>query len=362
MKYHFKLFLFLKIHFLSLYVPNFAQSDNSEIKNIIKEIEFSGKWYLIYKYDISDNTNYFALKRGYITLKSNISKQISVRYTQDITIDREGSDAGNVEIRMKYIYMKLKPFKNGFLNKSYVEFGLVHRPYVDFEQYINDYRSQGKMYIEKTGIVNTAGFGVLFGGLIGGKLSEKNVKRTGKYQIGKNGSYAIGIYNGGGYHNFENNKNKTVEGRLTLRPLPEILPSLQLTYSGIYGKGNTTTSPDFTMNLAALTYQNPVWVLTGQYYFGKGDYRGEYFDALGNAAVNKGYSFFGEFKMPKTAFALFGRYDVFYSNQISDYFRKGYFGGITYRFLKSKIFTCYGKDYTNSGKEQMFELVLDVVF
>jgi len=340
----------------------FSQNDSLSVKKVLTTTEISGKWYLIYKYNISKHSNNFALKRGYITLQSGLSHRVSVRYTQDITVDSEGSDAGNVEIRMKYIYMKLKPFKKSIFENSFAEFGLVHRPFVDFEQHINSYRSQGKMFIEKTGIVNTAGFGVLFAGLIGGKLSPETLKKTGKNQPGKFGSYALGIYNGGGYHNFENNNNKTVEGRLTIRPFNESLPGMQFTYAGIYGKGNTSESHDFIMNLGALTYENSHYVLTGQYYFGKGDYEAKYFDIGGLSAVNKGFSFFGEFLIPKTSFALFGRYDNFSSNQVNDYFKTGYFTGISYRFLNSKVFVCYEQNKIGNEKDEMFELVLDVVF
>ncbi len=326
-----KFFLFALITTVS--IASYSQKDSLQLKNIVNNTTISGKWYIVYKYDFSNKTNKFALRRGYITVKSKLNNRLSVRYTQDITVDKEGSDAGNVEIRMKYIYLKLKPFKKGLLKNSFAELGLVHRPYIDFEEHINAYRSQGKMFIEKTGIVNTADFGVLYSGLIGGKLSKESLKKTGKNMPGKFGSFAIGIYNGGGYHSFENNANKTIEGRLTVRPFPEILPEIQLTYAGIYGKGNTANSSDFTCNLVALTYENPHFILTSQYYFGKGDFEGEFYDINGQAATNNGYSFFGEFLIPKSSFALFGRYDKFASNQVNDYFSGGYFGGITYRFL-----------------------------
>ena len=40
------------------------------------------------------------------------------------------------------------------MKNSYAEFGLVHRPWLDFEQKVDQYRAQGKMYIEKSGIFN----------------------------------------------------------------------------------------------------------------------------------------------------------------------------------------------------------------
>jgi len=357
MKNYFNLFfVFLFVN----YNISFSQSDSLLLKKVIKKTEFSGNWYLIFKNDLSENKNNFALKRGYVTLKSQLSKNISVRYTQDITLDKEGSDAGNVEIRMKYLYMKLKPFSKGILKNSYTEFGLVHRPFVDFEQKINAYRSQGKMFIEKVGIVNTADFGVLYAGLIGGKLNNTLQKKAGKHHPGKYGSFAIGVYNGGGYHAIEENKNKTIEGRLTVRPLPNKLTGLQFSYGGIYGKGNNNNNTIFTMSLFAATYESQLFILTGQYYFGSGDYHGKYLDIKNNSAKNDGYSVFGEFKIPKTSFALFGRYDNFSSNQTNVYLNSGYFGGIAYRFFNSKVFAFYGKDSFLNKESKMFEIVLDI--
>lgn len=357
-----KVSLFLYLLFFWSYSTSYSQTE-SVIKNIISKTEFSGNWYLAYKYDLSNKQNSFALKRGYFTLKSKLSNNISVRYTQDITLDNEGNDAGNIEIRMKYLYMKFKPFNKGILKNSALEFGLVHRPFVDFEQKINAYRSQGKMFIEKVGIVNTADFGFMYGGLIGGKLSSCLQKKVGKHYPGKYGSFSLGVYNGGGYHAIEKNNNKTIEGRLTIRPFPNNLTGLQFSYGEVYGKGNNEgNSDDFIVNLFAMTYESKLLILTSEYYFGKGDYGGVFFDKNNFAADNNGFSIFGEAKITNTPFALFGRYDNLNSNQITDSFKSGYFAGITYRFLKSKLFVFYGKDvYTNKNKE-IIELVLEVNF
>ncbi len=355
---------YLNLFFVLLFINHnisYSQTD-SLFKKIIKKTEFSGNWYLIYKNDLSNNENNFALKRGYVTLKSQLSKNISVRYTQDITLDKEGSDAGNIEIRMKYLYMKLKPFRKGILKNSFTEFGLVHRPFVDFEQKINAYRSQGKMFIEKVGIVNTADFGILYGGFIGGKLNNTLQKKAGKHHPGKYGSYAIGVYNGGGYHAIEENNNKTIEGRLTVRPLPNKLTGLQFSYGGVYGNGNNDSNNKFVMSLFAMTYESRFYIFTSQYYFGIGDYSGKYLDINNTSAKNEGYSVFGEFKIPNTSFAFFGRYDNFSSNQNNDYFNSGYFGGITYRFFSSKVFAFYGKDYFLNKESEIFEIVLDIAF
>ncbi len=56
----------------------------------------------------------------------------------------------------------------------------------------------------------------------------------------------MGVYNGSGYHAAENNyQNKPVEYRVSVRPLPDILPGFQATYFGLYGKGNSSSAANF---------------------------------------------------------------------------------------------------------------------
>ena len=347
------------------------QTDSTKLNAFIQKTNVSGQWFLANQHNISDNLNKFYLKRGYFTIKTDLNPQISVRYTQDITLDKEGSDAGNVEIRMKYLFMKVKPFKNGFMKNSYAEFGLIPRPWLEFEQKINDYRSQGKMYLEKSGILNSADFGLMYSGLIGGKLDKSVQKKIGKHHPGKFGSYSIGIYNGAGYHDIELNNNKTIEGRITLRPMPENIPGLQFTYSGAFGKANLEVNPpNFNMHLFYISYENTRYTLTGQYYTGEGDTYGNYY-IIDNrllsslfAGKNSGFSIFGEIKIPKTPLSVFSRYDNFLSQHLipGSITKEGYFSGVTYRFMKNKLFAYYGQDTNNGEKSEVFELVLEVVF
>lgn len=87
---------------------------------------------------------------------------ISVRYTQDITNDSDGGDIGNVEMRLKYLYLMLKLKKIEALQNTYFEFGMVHRPWLDFEQELNAYRVQGKMFVDRYDITSSAGFGITY--------------------------------------------------------------------------------------------------------------------------------------------------------------------------------------------------------
>ncbi len=157
--------------FLIVFSVLSAQENTKPKENTIDtSVKISGQWFMAYRGNIpSVGDDSFGLKRGYLTFKKNLNENFSIRYTQDITIDQEGEDAGNVEIRFKYCYLKLDMPKFLFFTEPFVEVGLVHRPWMEFEQKINTYRVQGKMFLERFGIISSADFGVNLGSLLGGE-------------------------------------------------------------------------------------------------------------------------------------------------------------------------------------------------
>lgn len=163
------------------------------------------------------------------------------------------------------------------------------------------------MFLERNDIFNSADIGLTFVSLLGGEMDERYQKKASKYYPGRYGSISLGIYNGGGYHASEKNENKVLEGRVTLRPIPDIIPGLQLSYFGIYGKGNKDTNPDWRVNLGFVSYEHEYLVLTGQYYWGMGNQKGDDEDD------KDGYSFFAELR-PHKKISIIGRYDYFNPN------------------------------------------------
>jgi len=339
----------------------FGYSFGSNTSVVSQNIDISGQWFLAF--NNASEINQFALKRGYFTIKTKMNDVFSVRYTQDITLDKEGSDAGNVEIRLKYLYLKIKLDQFALLKNSHLEIGLVHRPWLDFEQNINKYRVQGKMFLERYSIINSADFGIFFTGLVGGKIGKEYQSTITNKNPGKYGSYSIGIHNGGGYHAIEQNNNKTIEGRFSLRPLHEVYPGLQLTYAFTYGKANTESNlSGFNMNLLYLSSETRLGNFTGTYYTGKGDYGGKYIDENSNSITNTGYSLFGELKIPKTKYSIFGRLDEFELDEENIEKRNTYIGGISYSFLKSKVL--FNVDYQKNPDKiiKIYEVALEIGF
>lgn len=284
----------------------------------LKGISIGGVWYLSYQAGTTHGTdghdyNLFKVKRGYINIKKEINSWLSGRITPDTHQD----DSGDYKVRLKYAYADFQIPTAGLFYKPHVEWGLVHRTWLDFEEHINYYRLQDTMFLERNDLINSADLGVTFFALLGGEMSEEYKHRVNSKYPGRFGSLAIGLYNGGGYHAKEKNNQKEPELRLTLRPLPDVFPGLQLSYFGVIAHGNTADAPDWNINAGFLSLEDYRYTLTATYYQGKGNKGGEV-DAGGLAKEKDGYSFFGELKIPENNVSFIGRYDWFDSDKNVD--------------------------------------------
>jgi hypothetical protein len=341
-----------------------------ELPKGLKGFSFGLLWYLDYSNgeapesgDDSSDYNKFRVTRGYLTVK----KKFFPWFHSRITIDTHQDDEGDYKNRLKYLYAELRPNDVGPFTDMRSEIGLGHIPWLDFEEHINPYRCQGTMAIERAGVFNSADAGVSLRGYFGGRLEDAESKTGSHYYDGRYGSWHLGVYNGSGYHASEKNENKPLEYRVTLRPLPDVIPGLQFSYFGIYGEGNDDNNaagdwPDYVVNLGMLTYQNPWVILTGQYFTTEGNAKGTWVDATGEALNTEGYSFFGNLKLPvlEKKLSLFGRYDHFDQDadgkigNDADY--RMYVAGLAYDIYHGNLLmltyenTDYGDDAGPKGK------------
>lgn len=370
----------LLIAFTLLIVPIFpslAQSESDSlstferrIAELLSDSKVTAQLFLGYQHHITsgDNLNEFAVKRGYITFRKSINPFLSGRITPDITIDREGDGEGDVEMRLKYCFMQLKhPTMNGFFTEPSIVLGQVFTPFIEFEEKINLYRVEGAHFLDRIDQVSSADFGVTITSLLGGKMDESYRKRVNGNHAGKFGSFAVGLYNGGGYHSLEKNANKTIQWRLSLRPLPNHLPGFQASFTGALGKGNTSQEPDWNLYAGFLSYEHEFFALTGQYFTATGNHLGLLTDANGNSLSNSGYSFFTDIRLFKKKVSLFGRWDyteVAYQNPVSS---SRYIGGLAYHIMgKTKVVADYHfLDNSSSHPEPdlgIFELMFELAF
>lgn len=273
------------------------------------------------------NYNRFGLTRGYLTVRKSMTDWLGFRMTSDIKQESSAAGSkleGSYVVRLKYLYAEFKPEDLGFFTDMKAEVGMGHMPWLDFEEHINPYRCQGTMAIERAHIFNSADTGVSLRGYFGGKLEGAEESTGSHYYPGHWGSWRLGIYNGGGYHEVEANQNKVVEGRVTLRPMPDLVPGLQFSYLGIFGEGNKkkgdmvgtitlTDIPAYEVNAGMLSFQHPAAVVTAQYFTTRGDKSAAWIEPDGDALDSWGCSVFTKVVVPGTEgrAGLFGRYDSF---------------------------------------------------
>ena len=278
----------------------------------------------------SEFSSQFMITRGYIVIRKQLTPWLAFRITPDITLERQEKieidgeeivliDENHTDfvLRLKYLYAEFRPPNISFLTSMRSEVGMGHMPWLDFEEHINPYRCQGTMFIERAGTFNSADLGVSIRGYLGRQLDENYRTKVSKYYAGRYGSWHIGVYNGPGYHATENNNNKVPEYRLSFRPLPDIVPGLQVHYFGLYGEGNHSTVgdfPDYRVNLGMLSYQNEWVTFTGQYARTWGNASGTWVvPGTDQALKTEGFSFFVNTKLPvlDRKLNLFARYDHF---------------------------------------------------
>lgn len=345
---------------------NTKKDEITTLSKIFKGFSMSGDWFIANQSKKVGNGNWknaFIVKRSYFTLKKEINDIFSVRYTQDITLDKEGDDRGNVETRMKYLYLKIKPKWTGKITGSFFEIGMVHRPWITYEQKINPYRVQGNMHVERNKLYNSAGFGILFGGNIGAKMDKKYLKEVNGSMKGKYASFQIGIYNGGGYAKFEENDNKVIEGLLQFRPFANSVPQIQISHAFNIGKGNTSASPDFKQFLFHGGYMGKAFNAGAQYHFGVGDFQGAMVDANGKALKNNGFSLFSEYKFNNSPWAVFARFDKFTLKDDGKREIERTIGGIKYKLYKGISLILTGEaDKTHTKDIYLVDLNMQISF
>ena len=304
-----------------------------------KMFKFETLFYLHYRYgnEAGDSENLedgygkynkFNIGRGYLTMKVKPVKWFEGR----ITLDAHQDDGGDMNVRLKYLYGKFTvPFESKILTEPNLEFGIVHMPWLDYEEHINWYRCQGTMFMERNKLFNSADFGVSVGMLLGRKLPEKYREEVSSKYPGTWGSLAIGVYNGGGYHALETNVGKNFEARLSVRPLGFIFPNIQLSYFVIIGHGNVEETDDYNApkwrsHTAMASFEHKYIALTSQFVYGRGNQKGDFVDwenaedpdtgeeiHVGIEDVHDylGASGFLEVKLPWIKSSLIGRYDWF---------------------------------------------------
>jgi len=277
--------------------------------------------------------NRFELTRGYINIGKQILPWLSARVTPDITrVSNADTEKGDIDVRIKYYYLQANTPDFGPLTNNAVRVGQQQFPYLDFLENVNPYRLQGTMFQERFNNFDSADMGLGIQGFFGGAMPQDYQDRVSSQYAGRYGSYHLAVMNGGGYHASENNNNKPFEYRFTARPLPDGLPGLQLTYFGIWGKGNTAAAPDWRVNTGLLSYQHEYGTLTCEFARNKGEQDGA------DTNWRTGYAVFGMVHPPQLPkWRASAQYGVWrYDTSVKDNDLTMWRAGIDYSLTKPK--------------------------
>lgn len=155
----------------------------------------------------ANNSAGFELRRNYLQVKGFFNDKDYWRVTLDTTKEL-ASTTSYANAYVKYAYMYL----DEVLPYTGVEFGIAHRPWIDYEEHNSwYYRSFNKVMVEEKNKATEAGVDLVNSADLGANFKTK----TDIF------SSEIGIFNGEGYHadkkaaNQENSSDMSVEWRLT---------------------------------------------------------------------------------------------------------------------------------------------------
>lgn len=226
-------------------------------------LKLSGVLYALWAIDLEaanpdspspNGANRFEITRAYINVEPQITENISLRITPDITrvSGTEGNIDGSLALRLKYAYAQFANVAPGLNVKA----GIQQNAWIDFEDTIWGYRVLGPSALEFfTGVASAdLGLGAI-GKHAGGAID-----------------YQATVFNGEGYSkaeqtNREAAKYKEVAGRLTMTPFAESpdknLQRLKFSFFTQYGIQRSVEDHhvERIRMLASATYQHRLFTL-----------------------------------------------------------------------------------------------------
>ena len=110
------------------------------------QLTVGGVVYTQYVYQLKDTVNHFNsfdITRAYVNLLGRFSGGVGTRVTADIYRNADGS----LGYRLKYAFATYTPQGSPLTFKV----GMIHTPWLDWEEALWDYRVQGTMAMDRAG-------------------------------------------------------------------------------------------------------------------------------------------------------------------------------------------------------------------
>jgi len=212
------------------------------------QVTVSGVVYGQYLYQLKDSLgagdqNQFSIQRAYINVVGKFSGGLQTRVTGDL----QPSGSGNQMLRLKYAFAAWTPTGSDLTYKL----GLLHTPWLDWEEALWDYRMQGTMALDRNGYATAADFGAG----IDGKWQDDQV----------NGQ--LTVVNGEGYSGGTGDNRKDVMARVSVRLVKtddnSRVGGLRIT--GYAGVGKPTSGGTRNRFLGMLSYRSKQFTLAAEY-------------------------------------------------------------------------------------------------
>ncbi len=301
----------------------------------VPKLKINGVHYFGYRYTDYDDENKadksrFETRRNYFEVKAYWNKKDYAR----ITLDTHQQKNGDWVARLKYAYLYL----SDVLPYTGVEFGQVHRPWIDYAEHHGWlYRSISETFVETKNaahVINSASPGI-------------NFKTKTSYFTSE-----IGFFNNGGYHSLKSGSGQSFEWRVTYEALGTGTKHLHATSDewlnlSFYGRlltGTDNGNSKDTMTGFHAVYNQPMFLLGAHWMKDDND---------GGKHDGKGWSVNGEIR-PFTYWSILARYDHWKVTPSSgeEYTKKNMIAGVAYTYNKNVKFIANIDKYTDDKQNK----------
>ena len=252
------------------------------------QVIVSGVGYLQYVYQLKDTANHvnnFDVTRAYVNLIGKFAGGVGARVTLDV--NRPTGD-NSLRYRLKYAFATYTPTASPLTFKL----GMIHTPWVDFEEALWEYRMQGTIALDRNGYLTSSDIG--FG--VDGKWGADNVNMQ------------LAFVNGEGYSGGPGDQRKDLEGRVSVRVLSTDDSSRVggLRISGYGGYGKPTTGGQRNRFLGMVSYKSKQITLAGELAATKDSVTGTPTSSITGRVITA----FGVYKVPNSNIGLIARVDI----------------------------------------------------
>ena len=295
------------------------------------QVTVGGLVYTQYVYQLKDTINHFNnfdITRAYVNILGRFAGGVTTRITPDI--QRVGAGDNSLRLRLKYAFATYTPQGSALTFKA----GLIHTPWLDWEEALWDYRMQGTMATDRAGYLSAADYGV---GVDGKWMADKV-------------NFQFTVVNGTFYSGTSAGTGKDAQARVSVRVLDtndsSRVGGLRITGYAGYGRA---LAGDRNRFIGMISYRSKEITLAGEAAVTQ--------DGVLSATNGHVYSAFGVYKFPQAKAAIIARVDVLHRQAGAVDKQTRFIGGVSYqlspnwRLLADWDYANYQTDILNAAND-----------